>query len=80
MSKTIRVSEAVYSELEQIREKRETFSDLVARLLKARPHVREDYSLVGGVARFQQWQRDQQQARDTQGPSYASVMANERSS
>jgi len=40
MSKTIRVEDKVYQELEELREKRETFSEVIARAVNAYQTIR----------------------------------------
>ena len=40
MSKTIRVDDQVYDQLEELREKRETFSEVIARALNAYNTIR----------------------------------------
>ena len=63
MSKSIKVSELVYCELEQIRQKRETFSDVVKRLLDARPQVLEASDILRGVASFGRWEQDREKEK-----------------
>jgi len=57
-SKTIKVTEPVYLELDKIREKRETFSDVVNRLLEARPHILRAYDLIAGAAEYGRRQQE----------------------
>jgi len=47
MSKTIRVDDSVYGELEEFRGKRETFSQVIERLLAIVRPLREASSILG---------------------------------
>lgn len=47
MSKTIRVENGVYNELEELRDKRETFSEVIGRLLSIIRPLREASSILG---------------------------------
>lgn len=57
MSKTIKVNDQVYGELEQIRDKRETFSEVVQRLLKVFATLKEVSDTLG-PAHYLREQRD----------------------
>ncbi len=59
MSKAIKVEDQVYQELDQIRSKGETFSQVVGRLLEARVKMLEMLSMVEGVLRYQEWKQKQ---------------------
>ncbi len=59
MSRAIKVEDQVYTELDQIREKGETFSQVVERLLEARLKMFETLSMVEGVLRYQEWKQKQ---------------------
>lgn len=58
MNKSIKVQEQVYHQLEDLRGKRETFSEVVERLLKARPRIIEAYDLIAGAASYRPWKRE----------------------
>jgi len=47
MSKTIRVEDGVYNELEELRSKRETFSEVIERLLAIVRPLQEASSILG---------------------------------
>lgn len=47
MSKLIRVEQQVYDELEELRDKRETFSQVIERLLSTIRPLREASSILG---------------------------------
>lgn len=66
MSKTIKLHNGVYAELEKFRDKRETFSDAIKKLLETRPKVFELITFLEGQLRFREWQRDQEKTRDAQ--------------
>lgn len=57
MSRAIKVEDQVYLELDMIREKGETFSQVVERLLQARLKMFETISMVEGVLRYQEWKQ-----------------------
>ncbi len=59
MSKPIKVSDQVYQELDMVKEKGETFSQVVERLLEARAKMFEMLSMVEGVLRYQEWKQKQ---------------------
>lgn len=59
MSKAIKVEDQVYLELDLIRDKGETFSQVVERLLQARVKMFEMLSMVEGVLRYQEWKQKQ---------------------
>jgi len=46
MSKSIKVSEEVYDQLERLRQKRETFSDVVKKLVICRRRLVETYYII----------------------------------
>lgn len=56
MSKTIKVEERVYDQLDKLRGKRESFSDVVARLLT----TKEGVDILLGIWHNQYGERDQQ--------------------
>ena len=59
MSRAIKVEDQVYTELDMIRSKGETFSQVVERLLQARLKMFEMLSMVEGVLRYQEWKQKQ---------------------
>lgn len=59
MSRAIKVEDQVYQELDQIREKGETFSQVVGRLLEARLEFFKTISIVEGVLKYQEWKQKQ---------------------
>jgi len=64
MSKTVRVEPEVYDELERIREKRETFSQVISRLVDIRRMVLGIEPILRGQKAFNEFkaQRDQEKA------------------
>lgn len=59
MSRAIKVEDQVYTELDNIREKGETFSQIIERLLKARLKMFEMLSMVEGVLQYEKWKQEQ---------------------
>lgn len=59
MSKTIKLEDKVYDELEIFRDKRETFSEAVEGLLAARLKVLELFSILEGQLKYREWQLGQ---------------------
>ena len=59
MSRAIKVEDQVYTELDLIRDKGETFSQIIERLLEARLKMFETLSMVEGVLRYQEWKQKQ---------------------
>jgi len=57
MSRAIKVEDQVYQELDLIREKGETFSQVVATLLSSRKAVFEFLNVLEGQLNFREWQR-----------------------
>ncbi len=60
MSRAIKVEDQVYQELDMIRSKGETFSQVIERLLEARLHMFEALNVIEGVLRYREWQQRQQ--------------------
>lgn len=58
MSRAIKVEDQVYLELDMIRGKSETFSQVVARLLEARLTMFEFLNMVEGVLKYEQWKQE----------------------
>ena len=57
MSRAIKVEDHVYQELDTIRDKGETFSQIIERLLQARLEMFKMLSMVEGVLRYQEWKQ-----------------------
>lgn len=57
MSKAIKVEDQVYQELDMIRSKGETFSQVVGRLLEARLKMFEALNMIEGVLKYQEWKQ-----------------------
>lgn len=58
MSRAIKVEEQVYLELDMIRDKGETFSQVVERLLEARVKMFGIITEIEGVLKYQKWQQE----------------------
>lgn len=58
MSKTIRLEDQVYNDLDEIREKRETFSQSIERLLKVQVKVSELVMVLEGSTKLPEFQQD----------------------
>ena len=61
MSRAIKVEDQVYTELDLIKSKGETFSQVVERLLEARLKMFEALNMVEGVLRYQEYKQQQMQ-------------------
>jgi predicted CopG family antitoxin len=59
MSKSIKVTEEVYQELQALQRTRETYNDVIARLIAVDKGIRGLYTVVGGVQAFADWQNRQ---------------------
>ena len=59
MSKPIKVEDQVYNDLDKLRAKGETFSEVIAMLINARVRVLELWSILEGQLKYHEW-RDQQ--------------------
>jgi len=59
MSKTIRLEDAVYAELEALREKRMTFSEAVAKLIKVFHKMQALVEVTQGVPEYQAYKAAQ---------------------
>lgn len=65
MSKVIKVEETIYNALEKQKQGRQTFSDVIADLLKCRLTILDSMSMLEGVVKYREWQREQlEQLRD----------------
>ena len=58
-SKIIKVKAQVYQSLDQLRIGRQTFSDVIEDLLKARLSILELMNVLEGQLKFREWQREQ---------------------
>lgn len=65
MSRTIKVDNQVYEQLEQLRRKRETFSQAVDRLLKVYETLSQAVGIMEGQVSFIDWQREQLEKMST---------------
>jgi len=59
LSRAIKVGDQVYTELDLIREKGETFSQVVERLLKARLSMFEALNMIETDLRYEVWKQKQ---------------------
>jgi predicted CopG family antitoxin len=59
MSKSIKVTEEVYQELRELQRTRETYNDVIARLIAVDKGLMGLYTVVGGVQAFADWQKGQ---------------------
>jgi len=59
VSKPIRVEDHVYEELDKLRGKSETFSEVIAGLLSARRSMLEMITILQGQLKYHEWQRKQ---------------------
>jgi len=66
LNKTIKVEDQVYDKLEQIRGKRETFSEVVGRLLDIYDKLGMISTLVEGQGAYQEWKHGPEKIRDLQ--------------
>ena len=62
MSKTIKLNEEVYQQLRGLQRTRETYNDVIARLIAVDKGLMGLYTVVGGVQSFAEWQREQLKA------------------
>lgn len=58
MSKTIRVEDSVYLELEKLRDWKQTFSEVIEDLVFTRAEICKFLDVIEGQIRFREWQRD----------------------
>ena len=61
MSKAIKVEAQVYTELDQLRGKGETFSQVIERLLVARLKMFELINRIEDLLKYQEWKQQQLQ-------------------
>ena len=62
MSHTIKLEDRVFNQLETFRDKRETYSQAVERLLAVKLEVMELVCILDGSARFEDWKRGKLEA------------------
>ncbi|MBA7572674.1 hypothetical protein ES708_14458 [subsurface metagenome] len=58
MSKVIKVEDKIYAQLDQLRVKGQTFSDVCEDLLKGRLLILEAMNALEGPIKFREWQRE----------------------
>lgn len=58
MSRVIKVEDKVYLELDMIRDKGETFSQIIERLLQARLKMFETLNMIEGVLRYEKFKQE----------------------
>lgn len=66
MRKTIKIDEQVYNKLDDFRDRHETFSEAVERLLAAQDMVRQLASILEGQLKFQEYKHGPEKIRDLQ--------------
>ena len=59
MSKVIKVEDQIYDQLDHLRVGRQTFSDVCEDLLMGRQKILEAISMLEGILKFREWQREQ---------------------
>lgn len=59
MSKTVRIKDETYDELERMLRTRETFDDIIKRLLGIYRWAETATDVLEGTVQFKQWQRKQ---------------------
>lgn len=59
MSKVIKVEDHIYQSLDHLRVGRQTFSDVCEDLLKCRLTILDSISMLEGVIKYREWQREQ---------------------
>lgn len=64
MSKTIRVEDDVYLELEKLRDWKETFSTVIRNLVFNRGALCRLLDQIEGSLRFREWQREQLEKKE----------------
>ncbi len=58
MSRAIKVEDQVYTELDLIRDKGETFSQIIERLLQARLKMFETLNMIEGTLRYEKFKQE----------------------
>ena len=67
MSKTIRVEDNVYAELERLRDWKETFSQVIGKLTMTRAELYKFLDVIEGQIKFREWQREQLEQKKKTG-------------
>jgi predicted CopG family antitoxin len=62
MSKQIRVDDKVYEELDNLRQKHETFSQVIASLISTRVTIFEFINNLEGMVKYNEWRANRLQA------------------
>jgi len=57
VSKVVKVEDQVYQELDELRQKGDTFSQVIEDMLKARLKIFELLGIIEGQLKFRGWQR-----------------------
>ena len=65
MSKTIKVEEEVYNRLDEIRDWKETYSQVIEKLLAARERFCQLIDIIEADVKFRNWQREQLEKAET---------------
>lgn len=65
MSRPIKVEDHIYEELDRLKVGRQTFSDVIQELLKARIEMLKALNMLEGTLRFREWQREQRERQET---------------
>lgn len=63
MSKTIRVEDNVYLELEKLRDWKETFSQVIGKLTLTREELCKLLDVIEGAIKFREWQREKNEQK-----------------
>ena len=59
MSKAIKVDDQVYGELDQLRSKGETFSQVIEKLIATRQDIFKVIDVLEGSVNYEDWKREQ---------------------
>ena len=59
MSHTVKLEDRIFNQLESFRDKRETFSQAVERLLAVKREILEAMNVLDGQIKFREWQREE---------------------
>lgn len=65
MSKVIKVEDQIYDQLKKQKTGRQTFSDVIEDLLKCRLTILDSMSMLEGVVKYREWQREQLEKMST---------------
>ena len=64
MSKTIKVEDEVYNRLDEIRDFKETYSQVVEKLLAARERFCQTIDILESDVKYRNWQREQREKQE----------------